>query len=95
MNINRKLITPEEQTAAVAIMMHFREIHHDIGKLEKEMERIREEKEMLLMDLDVTRADDEMLQAQLLMEYGPGALDATKLEWVTKIEEHEHAEDNN
>ena len=94
MDTNRKLISSKNQKAAIAIMMRFREIHNNISKLEADMKRIQDEKDMLLIDLDLARADDELFQSNLSLTYGPGVLDATKLEWVTKIEENEHTKQN-
>lgn len=94
MSENRKLINPEQQARAIDIMMKFKDIHDGIVKLEKQMDAIKEAKEVLLEDLDMTRSDDEFYQAQLESIYGPGKLDTTTLEWVTKNEEHADTDNN-
>jgi len=94
MSENRKLINPAEQAKAINIMLKFRDIHENIAKLEKQMEAIKEVKEVLLSDLDMARADDDFYQAQLESIYGPGKLDTTTLEWVTKNEDDENTDNN-
>jgi len=94
MSENRKLINSSEQAKAINMMLKFKSIHDNITKLEVQIESIKEVKEVLLEDLDMARADDEYYQAQLEAIYGPGKLDTTTLEWVTKIEEHEDSENN-
>lgn len=94
MSENRKLINSSEQAKAINMMLKFKNIHDNITKLEAQIESIKEVKEVLLEDLDMARADDEYYQAQLESIYGPGKLDTTTLEWVTKIEEHEDSENN-
>jgi len=91
---NRKLINPDEQARAINMMLKFRDIHENIAKLEKQMAAIKEVKDVLLDDLKMARADDEFYHAQLESVYGPGKLDTTTLEWVTKIEEHEDIDNN-
>ena len=89
MSQNRKLINPDEQARAIEIMMKFKEIHDGIRVLEDQMDEIKQRKEDLLGELELTRADDDFYQAQLEMVYGPGKLDTTTLEWVTKTEQDE------
>lgn len=94
MSENRKLINPNEQARAINLMLKFKDIHENISKLEKQMDAIKEVKEVLLSDLEMTRADDEFYHAQLESVYGPGKLDTTTLEWVTKTEENENIDIN-
>lgn len=94
MSENRKLINPDEQHKAISIMLKFKDIHDNISLLEKQMEAIKELKDELLEDLDMTRSDDEFYHAQLEAIYGPGKLDTTTLEWVTKTEQDETIEND-
>ena len=91
MSETRKLINSEEQAKAINIMLRFKSIHDKIVVLERQMEEIKEIKEVLLDDLALARADDEFYQSQLESIYGPGKLDTTTLEWLNKTDE----DDNN
>jgi len=94
MSQNRKLINSNEQADAINIMMRFKRIHDDIQALEIQMKEIQTTKDTLLDDLEMARADDKYYQSKLEMIYGPGQLDTTTLEWVTKNDEDEDTNDN-
>jgi len=90
MTENRKLIDSDKQGRAIEIMLRFKRIHEQIAVLEKQMDTIKESKELLLDELEMARTDDQFYQAQLEAAYGPGKLDATTLEWINKTDDDDN-----
>jgi len=68
-------------------MVRFKDVHEGISSLERKMAELDEERKSLLSELEDVRTDDRFFQARLSGNYGPGRLDATKLEWVNYEEE--------
>lgn len=96
MDHSRKKLTVEDQGKIISKIIGFKDIHDKIVVLESKLKEMQEQKEMLLMDLDLARADEDMVMADLEFAYGPGKLDIQTLEWVseneTKIDENEFIE---
>jgi hypothetical protein len=83
----RRILSPTEQKTAVDIMIRFKDVHEEIAELERMMSELDQEQKRLIAELDNVRIDDMFFQSMLSGNYGPGFLDASKLEWVNYEEE--------
>lgn len=93
MNENRKKLEQEDQVNVLDKIASYRAIHDSIMELERKLKDMQEIKEMLVTDLELARADEDMLMANLEMKYGLGQLDIRNMEWVEKtIENNEYIE---
>lgn len=82
----RRILSPTEQKTAVDIMIRFKDVHEEIAELERKMSELDHEQKRLIAELDNVRIDDMFFQTMLSGNYGPGRLDASRLEWVINEE---------
>lgn len=93
MNQIRKKLSAEDLSAIIEKLTNYKDIHGKIADLETQLKEMQERKEMLVTELELARADEEMLIADMTMKYGPGRLDPKTLEWVE--EETKNKAENN
>lgn len=91
----RKKLSKDEMEVMLQKILHYKILHDKIIELERDIFKIQEQKDSLLTDLELSRADETYYLAQLEEKYGPGKLDVLSMDWVEaeleeKIKTEEH-----
>lgn len=88
----RKKLSADDLAAIIEKLTNYKDLHGKIMDLESQLKEMQERKEMLVTELDLARADEEMMMANMAFKYGPGKLDPRTLEWVEETQNK--AQDN-
>jgi hypothetical protein len=84
-------LTKEEKNYVLDLSRTYKEMHSEIGEIEKKMRDFSEKAEILIKDLEEKRSEELNFLDQLSEKYGKGQIDIFTLKWK-KIEENEKSE---
>lgn len=84
MNNYRKKLDTGDQEKILITLLHYKKLHEDIAELEQQIRELQDKKDLMLTDLQLSRADETLVLANFESKYGPGKLDIMTLEWVSE-----------